>query len=516
MSTAEQKETWMNSRKSGILLHISSLPSAYGIGDMGPWAFHFADLLYEARQCMWQVLPINPTSTSLGNSPYNSDSAFAGNPLFISPELLEKEGLVSKHDLEAFTISPGEKVDYESVTSLKRNILNLAFQQSRKSIEKEKDFKIFCEKHAFWLENYALFKVLKEHYRGEPWNHFSHDLVIRTQNAIDRHKEQHKGQILFEKFLQFIFYKQWESLKKYCNGKKIRIIGDIPIYVQYDSADVWTNPDIFHLDEHKKPWIVSGVPPDYFSKTGQLWGNPLYNWEAIKSTHYSWWIQRLAHNLSLFDLIRLDHFRGFVAYWRVPAGEKTAEHGEWAPAPAEEFLKILFSHFEDPMIIAEDLGVITPDVNAVMEKFRIPGMKVLVFGFGGDMATHPFLPHNYRRNSVVYTGTHDTNTVLGWFRKEVGLDEKGRICAYLGKEVNEGSIHVDMTRLAMMSVASTVIIPMQDVLGLGENQRMNLPGSQKGNWEWRLKPEQLNLPSFEQVSLMTQMYGRADPLWGRI
>jgi len=504
----------MNTRTSGIMLHVSSLPSQYGIGDLGPSAFAFADLLFEARQTLWQVLPINPTATALGNSPYNCDSAFAGNPLLISPEILEKDGLLSKSDLAAFRLSPAKRVDYETVTRLKRKLLHLAFEKNRSSLKDHRDFSAFCDNHSAWLEHYALFKVLKEHYHGVPWNHFSEDLVNRDHFALDRCKNRFKDQIMLEQFLQFVFFKQWISLKNYCNSKNLRIIGDIPIYVQYDSADVWTNPGLFHLDQHKRPWVVSGVPPDYFSKTGQLWGNPLYNWEALKATNFTWWIQRLAHNLSLFDLVRLDHFRGFAGYWRVPAGETTAEHGEWAAAPGEEFLNIVHAHFPNPPLIAEDLGVITPDVTDLMQRFQIPGMKVLVFAFGEDLPTHPFLPHNYTGNCVVYTGTHDTNTVRGWFAKETGMPDRERMSGYLGHESQEDTAHLNLIRLAMMSVANTVIVPMQDVLGLGEEGRMNLPGTLNGNWEWRLLPEQLTPSALDFLSRMTLIYGRANPLSG--
>ncbi|MBI3352385.1 MAG: 4-alpha-glucanotransferase [Nitrospirae bacterium] len=498
----------MYRRGSGLLLHVSSLPSPFGIGDLGPSAYRFADLLFEARQSYWQVLPINPTSTFMGNSPYNSDSAFAGNPLLISPELLEKEGLLSRSDLDAFPSLPARRVDYEAATLFKKKILHRAYESYQSSLEKDPEFAAFCKENAPWLEDYALLKVLKEHFNGVSWNHFPAGLMNRDKNILDRYREAFKNQILSEQFLQFIFFKQWFSLKNYCNRKNIRVIGDIPIYVQYNSADIWTHPGLFHLDPEGRPWIVAGVPPDYFSNIGQLWGNPLYNWEALKTTRYAWWIERLSHNLKLFDLVRLDHFRGFAGYWQVPAGETTAEHGTWAPAPAEDFFKTLFSHNPDLPVIAEDLGVITPDVVEIMNRFRIPGMKLLVFAFGDNLPVHPYAPHNYAGNCLVYTGTHDTNTARGWFTKEASPGDRERLSAYLGKEVNEESIPLELIRLAMMSVANTVIIPVQDLLGLGEEARMNLPGTTHGNWEWRLLPDQLTPLLTARLAQMTLIYGR--------
>jgi 4-alpha-glucanotransferase len=496
-------------RKSGILFHISSLPSSFGIGDLGPWAYRFADLLSDSRQSVWQVLPVNPTSIPLCNSPYSSESAFAGNALLISPELLEKEGLLSKSDLQSFTLSPSQKVDYPSATRLKSKMLQTVLQRDHASIERRREYKAFAERHAHWLDNYALFKVLKNHFQGVAWNYFSDHVKFRDRGELERYQEKYQGEIDFEKMTQFIFFSQWEALKRYCNQKQIQMMGDIPIYVQYDSADVWAHPDQFQLGQKGIPLRVAGVPPDYFSKTGQLWGNPLYRWEKIRETHYSWWIQRIAHNLDLFDMIRLDHFRGYVAFWSVPADQITAERGEWVPAPAEEFLRIMVSHFSNQRLIAEDLGVITPDVTEMMRRFAIPGMRVLLFAFGEDLPAHPFLPHNYCKNTVVYTGTHDTNTVRGWFRTEAGIQERARLATYLGKTSSEETVHQDLLHLAMMSVANTVIIPMQDILGLGEGARMNLPGSRSGNWEWRILPGQLEARSFKDIEALTWSSGRS-------
>jgi 4-alpha-glucanotransferase len=311
-----------------------------------------------------------------------------------------------------------------------------------------------------------------------------------------------------EKFFQYIFFKQWLALKSYCNSKNIQIIGDMPIYMNYDSCDVWANPEIFKLNEEKQPASVSGVPPDYFSATGQLWGNPVYNWEVLKQTQYSWWIKRVEHNLKFFDILRLDHFRGFVGYWEIPSGEETAINGKWVAAPAEEFFGTLLKHFPGLPIIAEDLGEITPDVREVMSRFGFPGMKILIFAFGDDLPVHPYAPHNYTENCLVYTGTHDNNTVKGWFRKEASLQLRNRLSAYLGHEASEDRIHWELIRLAMMSIARIAIIPMQDLLGLGEEARMNQPATIEGNWSWRLLPEQLTPTVTNKLTEMTEIYGR--------
>lgn len=500
----------MKRRGCGILLHISSLPSPHGVGDLGPWAYRFVDFLAEARQCYWQILPINPTSTAHGNSPYNSDSAFAGNPLLISLEKLQDEGLLSKAEIHPLVHFPEHKVAYETVTSFKFRLLRLAYERALPSLESDPRFTTFCQEQGDWLEDYTLFRALKTHFQGVSWDHFPKAIKYRDRNALHRCREEFSDQIRWEKFLQYTFYRQWLGLKDYSNRIGVEIIGDVPIYVQYDSSDVWTHPEIFKLDADRKPIGVSGVPPDYFSKTGQLWGNPVYNWEALKATHYQWWIRRMEHNLKLFDWVRLDHFRGFVAYWEVPTNHPNAIQGRWVQAPAEDFFKTLLHHFPSLPIIAEDLGFITPDVQELINRLHFPGMKVLLFAFGEDLPVHPFAPHNYTRNCVVYTGTHDNNTVRGWFLKEASPEDRQRLSAYLGREVDENTVHLELVRLAMMSVANTVILPMQDVLGLDEEARMNRPGTTHGNWEWRLTPAQFtNLP-VDQLAQVTAIYGR-DP-----
>lgn len=497
----------MNRRGSGILLHITSLPSSYGIGDLGMEAYRFADFLSETGQGFWQILPLNPTSVSRANSPYSSPSAFAGNPLLISPELLAQDGLLSKSDVKKS--SSGGRVDYESVTEYKWGLFSQAYKKFRENVEKNFEFEKFCEESAHWLNDYALFVALGEHFGGLLWNRWPANVRDRKKGELKGLGEKLKDRILMEKFLQFVFYKQWFSLKKYCNDKNIHIIGDIPLYVSYDSSDVWTDPRVFKLDGEKNPLFVSGVPPDYYSRTGQLWGNPVFDWEYLKKTGYSWWVRRIEHNIGLCNVLRLDHFRGLIAYWEVPAGEKTAVNGKWVEVPTEDLLKTMLKHFPYLPLIAEDLGVITPDMREIMREFGLPGMRLLLFGFGGeDFAVSSYVPHNHIKNCVVYTGTHDNNTVKGWWKREVGPKDKERLFKYIGRKVSEKDISWELIRLAMMSVANTVIFPMQDILGLGEEAKMNLPGTTGRNWEWRLKPNQITPSAAKKLREMTEIYGR--------
>lgn len=496
----------MTERGGGILLHITSLPSPYGIGDLGPEAYRFADFLSGTKQRYWQILPLTPTITVFGNSPYSSPSAFAGNPLLISPEILVEWGFLSGSDIETAPSSPHERVDYEVVTRHKNKLFSLAYKNFVKEEEPSK-FGEFCRENSSWLEDYALFVVLKRQLKN-PWNTWPEDIRDRKPEVLRELKEKFKDRIKMEKFLQYLFFKQWFFIKNYCNSKDIQIIGDMPIYVSFDSVDVWANSEIFKLDEKKRPTLVAGVPPDYFSKTGQRWGNPVYRWDVLKESGYSWWIKRMEHNLKLFDVVRLDHFRGFVAFWEVPAEEKTAINGKWVEAPVEDFFNTLTRRFRRLPIIAEDLGYITPDVKEIMNRFGFPGMKLLIFAFGDDFPKGYYLPHNHVKNCVVYTGTHDNNTVKGWFHNEAGQEDKARLFKYLGREVKENEIHLVFMRMAMMSVADYCIIPMQDVLGLGEESRMNLPATSKGNWGWRLQPNQITADVAKGLREMTETYDR--------
>ncbi|MGD2245820.1 MAG: 4-alpha-glucanotransferase [Candidatus Aminicenantes bacterium] len=498
----------MRKRGSGIFLHITSLPSSFGIGDLGPWAYRFVDFLAEAKQAYWQILPLNPIEPAFGNSPYLSYSAFACNPLLLSLELMVQEGLLGEEDIIPDKHLHSERVDYDSVVVFKRKLFQTAFQRFKQRKDKS-DYERFCMENTSWLDDFVLFVALKERFQKRVWSDWPPDVRDRQKEELQAMKKALHDDMDRERFLQYEFKRQWSALRSYCQEKGIQVIGDIPVYVNHDSVDLWTHPQLFKLDPNKRPYAVAGVPPDYFSATGQLWGNPLYRWDILKEKGYDWWIQRVDHNLSLFDIVRIDHFRGFVGYWEIPAAESNAVNGEWKEAPAEDFFRVLTEKNPHLPLIAEDLGTITPDVRKLMEHFDFPGMKVLLFAFGEDDPMHPYLPHTYPENCVVYTGTHDNNTVRGWFEREAKPAERKRVFRYVGRRIKKKEIHWEFNRLAMMSVANMVIIPMQDVLGLGEEARMNLPATEKGNWEWRLLPSHLASQLAKKISDLTETYGRA-------
>jgi len=451
---------------------------------------------------------LGPTDPVFGNTPYDSRSAFAGNPLLISPDMLLKDELLSPQDLSDLPHFPKKQVDYLLVIDNKRKLLDRAYAtfQSVGKTSQSCDYLRFCKENT-WLDDFALFSAIKSHLQGEPWNRWPEPLRDRQPEALQEMKHLLGDEIEKQTFIQYIFFKQWFSLKEYCHRKGVRIIGDMPIYVNYDSPEVWTRPEIFKLDAEKNPISVAGVPPDYFSATGQLWGNPVYRWDVLKNERYAWWVRRMEHNLKLFDLIRIDHFRGLVSYWEVMASQKTAVEGEWIKVPTEDFLNTLFRRFPNLPVIAEDLGLITPDVREIISRFKLPGMRLLLFAFGEGMPTNPYILHNHTKNCVVYTGTHDNNTARGWFEKEAAPEDKMRLFKYLGREVSAEEVSHELIRLAMMSVANTVILPMQDVLGLGEETRMNRPGRTEGNYEWRMHPEQLK--ETEWLGEMAKIYNRA-------
>lgn len=498
----------MKRRGSGILLSITSLPSPYGIGDMAHGAHQFLDFLAETKQSFWQVLPLSPIDAACGYSPYAVVSSFAGNPLLISPELMLQDGFLDKGEVEPVPNFPQDRVDYPSVIAYKDKLFYQAYQHFKQR-KNDYDYQRFCSRNSSWLDDFALFMALKSHFQGKEWSQWPQAVRDRDPESLQSLKYQLQDRVEQERFLQYVFFSQWHSFKSYCNDKGIQIIGDMPIYVGAECADVWTNPHLFNLNEEKKPSLAAGVPPDYFSKTGQLWGNPTYRWAVLKENGYRWWIQRVAQNLSLFDVIRIDHFRGFVSYWAVKAGEKTAIEGSWYKVPTEDFFTTLLKHFPYLPIIAEDLGIITADVREVMHRFEFPGMKVLLFAFGENLPTHPYLPHNYGQNCVVYTGTHDNNTIRGWFDHEATEEDKRRLFRYLGREVPAHELHWEFIRLAMSSVATMVIIPLQDILGLGEEARMNRPATIVGNWQWRLSADQLSPSQRKNLLEMTEVYGRA-------
>ena len=503
-------------RSSGILLHPTSLPGPFGIGDLGPEAFAFADFLVSSGQSLWQVLPLGPTG--YGDSPYACYSAFAGNTLLVSPEKLVEDGLLGKKDLASIPHVQGERVDYAAVHKSKELVLHQALAGFRKTTDTKLRiaFETFRQRYSSWLPDYALFQALKDAYEGVAWNEWDPRLVRREPAALLAARDKLQEKIEFEEFGQFLFFRQWFALKDYCNERGIKFIGDIPIFVAHDSADVWTNPFQFKLDNDGAPIVVAGVPPDYFSATGQLWGNPLYDWQRMSADGFSWWIKRVHDTLQTVDVVRIDHFRGFVACWEIPGGDKTAERGQWVEAPGRELFTAIRKALGKLPIIAEDLGVITPDVNALRDDFGFPGMRILQFAFSSD-SKNTDLPHNYHKNVVVYTGTHDNDTTLGWYSSVAGegstrdkaqiVRERKFCLKYL--HTNGKEICWDFIRAVLASVADTAIVPLQDILGLGTDARMNLPNTIGGNWSWRFKPRMLTDEHSARLKELTETYGRS-------
>ncbi|MDW7761617.1 MAG: 4-alpha-glucanotransferase [Acidobacteriota bacterium] len=501
----------MPGRRSGILLPVTALPSHSGIGDLGPAAFAFVDSLARTGQTLWQVLPLHPLEAGAGFSPYSSPSAFAGNVTLVSPEFLVEDGLIPAQALGGPPLVPSETCDYESAVAVKDELLDRAFETFSGGSDLDAAFREFCGRNAFWLDDYALFQVIRQAAGGEEWNAWPEELAAREPPALDTFRESCGRELRRIAFRQFVFFRQWEKLKAYAGRRGVRIMGDLPIYVNFDSADVWAHGEVFKLDAERNPAAVAGVPPDYFSKTGQLWGNPVYDWDVLRRTGFGWWMDRLSFNLAMYDVVRIDHFRGLVAGWEVPADEETALNGRWVEAPAEEFFGEVFRRFDRPAIVAEDLGYITPDVDAVRRRFGIPGMKVLLFAFGDDDPNHPYLPKNYETNCVAYTGTHDTNTVRGWFREEAGEHEHRRLAMCLGRDPDPATLPWDMIRLLMESAADTVILPLQDILGLDERARMNTPGTTRGNWTWRFRPSRFSPEIKRRLREWTETSGRLGP-----
>ncbi|UCG59443.1 MAG: 4-alpha-glucanotransferase [Phycisphaerales bacterium] len=498
----------MEKRSSGVLLHITSLPSPYGIGDFGPEAYRFADFLGRAKQRYWQILPLSPPEPCSPYSPYNGLSAFAVNISLISPDELYRQGLLSKKEIQDRPKLPVGRVEYRSAVSYKMKLLDSAFERFRAG-PANADYARFCSKNTSWLDDFVMFVALRTHFGGRSWCEWPTQLRDRNRRALKSITAQLSTAMERERFLQYVSSKQWLSLKRYCNQHGIRIIGDIPIYVSHDSSDVWAHPEIFKLTHTKRPRVVSGVPPDCFSRTGQLWGHPIYDWRILRKTGYSWWVERIRHNLSLLDIVRLDHFTGFAAYWQVPAGHKTARRGRWIKGPGHDLFETLFEQFSSKRFIAEDLGHTTRSVTALVERFQLRGMKLLQLGFDGDAITNTHCPHNHAKHCVAYTGTHDNNTTRGWFEKELKPRQKKKLSDYLGRKVSAKQVHSDLMRLAMSSVCDLCIIPVQDVLGLGERARMNRPGTIEGNWSWRLKPGQISVSVAKEFAKLTEVYGRA-------
>lgn len=502
-------------RASGVLLHPTSLPGQFGIGDLGDEAYAFIDFLVASKQSLWQVLPLGPTG--FGDSPYQCFSAFAGNTLLISPRRLIGDGLLSEEDAGHTPRLALGSVDFGPAITFKKALLDKAFDKFKNLAAGglRNEFAGFCHDAASWLDDYALFRALKDAHGGIEWTRWEPRFAMRDPSSLAQAREALRDRVEAEKFFQFLFFKQWSALKTYCRDRHISIVGDTPIFVALDSADVWTNPEMFKLAPDRRPIVVAGVPPDYFSKTGQLWGNPIYNWDAMRATGFRWWIDRLSAAFRTIDVLRIDHFRGFSAAWEVPGQDKTAERGRWVEVPGRELFTTLRNTFGELPIIAEDLGVITPDVEALRDDFGFPGMRVLQFAFRGDSKTID-LPHNYIRNCVVYTGTHDNDTTVGWFHSKAGAGstrdaeqiarEQEYCLRYLNSDGRE--INWDLIRAAWASVANTAVVPLQDVLGLGSRARMNLPASQKGNWRWRYRSGALSRKVSDRLGELTELYGR--------
>lgn len=503
-------------RASGILLHVSSLPGPHGIGDLGPEAYEFVDSLVRAGQGIWQVLPLGPTG--FADSPYQSFSAFAGNASFIDLRELRSHGWLTEADLAGAPAFSPRTVMYDEVTPWRADQLRRAFSRFQLQARPEDQAAVesFRADNRYWLPDYALFQALKDYHGGVAWTKWPRPLIARQPKVIEAWTQRLAKEIEFYTFVQWCFFRQWLSLKEYANARGVRIVGDVPIFVAHDSADVWANPTLFQLDEHGQPRFVAGVPPDYFSATGQLWGNPLYDWDRLAALGYDWWLRRLRQATQLFDLVRLDHFRGFAAHWEVPGDALTAAAGRWAPGPGETFFTAAIAQLGTLPLIAEDLGVITPQVEALRDQFQWPGMRILQFAFGDDPLAPHYRPHNFLPNCVVYTGTHDNDTTVGWFRSEAGegttrsaeqiAREREHVLRYLNADGRQ--VHLDFIRLAMASVARLAIYPMQDVLGLGTEARMNLPSTTAGNWRWRLLPGQFTATHEQQLKLWATTFER--------
>ncbi|MBD1914146.1 MULTISPECIES: 4-alpha-glucanotransferase [unclassified Leptolyngbya] len=498
-------------RASGILLHPTCLPSPFGIGDLGKSAYEFVDFLERSGQTLWQVLPLGPTGYE--HSPYIMNfSTFAGNPLLISLEQLADEGLLQADELSPLPNANADRVEFDQVIPYKFNYLELAFKHFQKSLtgHQKTQFEQFCQEQSWWLDDFVLFMALLEANDGKPWSQWEKAIARREPDALNAQRQALKERIQFQQFLQFKFFEQWSKLREYANSRNIKIIGDISIYVCHNSSDVWADPELFKLDPQTlEPAYIAGVPPDYFSETGQLWGNPVYAWERSQETQFDWWIKRFKATLQYVDIVRVDHFRGFEAYWQVPAGEETAINGEWIPAPGYEFFETLGSRLGKLPVLAEDLGIITPEVEEMRDRFEFPGMRILMFAFSEDSkSTH--LPHHYIQNCVVYSGTHDNDTALGWWAN-ASAHEKEFLATYFGYPNVDAIEEVNwvLIRAALASVADLAIIPLQDILSLDGRARMNDPSTNAGNWRWRYRSSDLLTKDVsDRLLTLTRLYSR--------
>lgn len=498
-------------RDAGILLHITSLPSKFGIGDLGPEAIKFTGFLSRSNQKYWQLLPVNPTGKAQGYSPYSSISSMAGNELLISPELLAEDGLIDRKVLRKYHLPVAGRVMYEQAADARTKLFETAYRNflSRRPVKLLREFREFNERESAWLNDFALFLAIRQKHDGAPWYEWPDDLKLRDAQSLKSFLSENAADVEKVKWIQFIFSRQWHDLKKYCNKSGIQLFGDMPFYVSYDSADVWANPEIFSLNENGVINGVAGVPPDYFNANGQLWGMPVFKWDVLQKQGYNWWVKRMKRNAGFFDLIRLDHFRAFAEYWEVRAGDKTAKNGSWKPGPGVSLFNVLRSALGHLPFVAEDLGDIDQSVRDLRSNLKLPGMKVLHFAFSNNMAESEYIPHNYEYDFIAYTGTHDNNTTRGWFRKDIRKADRRRLRQYAGVTVNDRNVHLVMSRMAYASVAKTAILPMQDILGLNETARMNMPASMKNNWLWRM-PQSKLVAEEKMLREWTAIYNRTN------
>jgi len=491
-------------RTSGTLVHPTSFPAPYGMGDFGRAAYTFIDFLKSTNQGIWQVLPLGPTG--YGNSPYTSYSAFAGNPYLVSPELLREKGLLTEKEIREAKLPLSTEAEYERAFSVKDKLFEKAAERFYKdgSVSEKKALNQFKQENTYWIDDFVLFMTCLEEFGEKPWNKWDPEISHRNAKALKKIRKDHKQRIDYHYWIQFEFFNQWYKLREYANKQDIRVVGDIPIFVDHNSVDVWAHRQYFEVNEKGNRKLVAGVPPDYFSKTGQLWGNPLYNWDKLQEDDFSWWVHRFEQMFAMYDSIRVDHFRGFDAYWEVDAHAKTAEHGEWVKAPGEELFKTIKDKLGEIPIIAEDLGVMTPGVEQLRDAFNFPGMKILHFAFNSD-AANSYLPHNYHPNCVVYTGTHDNDTTLGWYQSATE-QERDKARHYTRSDGSQ--INWELIRMAMLSVADQAIFPLQDFMNLGTEHRMNTPGVASGNWKWRYIPEMLENIDQHHIRYLIELSNR--------